>query len=106
MPTTTPRCSPCGRFSPTPPPSTATAWAPGRQGSNTLATAKYGGVRGNDITIVVAANVDEPDLWDVTTYVDGVAADTQTVEDAEALVSNDWVDFKTEATCPHLPGCL
>ena len=36
--------------------------------SNTLATAKYGGVRGNDITIVVAANVDEPDLWDVTTY--------------------------------------
>ena len=70
--------------------------------SNTLATAKYGGVRGNDITIVVAANVDEPDLWDVTTYVDGVAADTQTVEDAEALVSNDWVDFKTEATLSAL----
>ena len=72
--------------------------------SNTLATAKYGGVRGNDITIVVAANVDEPDLWDVTTYVDGVAADTQTVEDAEALVSNDWVDFKSEATLEASAG--
>ncbi len=43
-------------------------------------------MRGNDITIVVAANVDEPDLWDVTTYVDGVAADTQTVADADELV--------------------
>lgn len=65
--------------------------------SNTLATAKYGGVRGNDITIVVAANVDEPDLWDVSTYVDGVAADTQTVESAADLVGNDWVDFKSGA---------
>lgn len=36
-----------------------------------MATAKYGGVRGNDITIVVAANVDDEELWDVTTYVDG-----------------------------------
>lgn len=72
--------------------------------NNTLATAKYGGVRGNDITIVVAANVDEEELWDVTTYVDGVAADTQTVADAEALVSNDWVDFKTDATLEASAG--
>lgn len=72
--------------------------------TNTLATAKYGGVRGNDITIVVAANVDEPDLWDVTTYVDGVAADTQTVEEAADLVSNDWVDFKQSATLAASAG--
>lgn len=72
--------------------------------NNTLATAKYGGVRGNDITIVVAANVDDEELWDVTTYVDGVAADTQTVADAEALVSNDWVDFKTDATLEASAG--
>lgn len=72
--------------------------------SNTLATAKYGGVRGNDITIVVAANVDDEDLWDVTTYVDGVAADTQTVADADELVSNDWVDFKTTATLEASAG--
>lgn len=72
--------------------------------SNALATAKYGGVRGNDISIAVAANVDEPDLWDVTTYVDGIAADTQTVAKAADLVSNDWVDFKTEATLEASAG--
>ena len=57
--------------------------------NNTLATAKYGGVRGNDINIVVSANVDDEELWDVTTYVDGVAVDTQTVEDAKALVKSE-----------------
>lgn len=65
--------------------------------TGTFATAKYGGVRGNDIAIGVAANVDEPELWDVTTYVDGVAVDMQTVADAKALVGNDWVDFKSNA---------
>lgn len=34
----------------------------------------------------------------------GVAADTQTVADAEALVSNDWVDFKTDATLEASAG--
>ena len=72
--------------------------------SNTLATAKYGGVRGNDISIAVVANVDEPDLWDVTTYVDGIAADVQTVAKAADLVGNDWVDFKTETTLEASAG--
>ncbi len=72
--------------------------------SSTLATAKYGGTRGNDITIVVSANVDTPELWDVSTYVDGTIADTQTVADATALVSNDWVDFKSSATLAATAG--
>lgn len=43
--------------------------------SNDLATAKYGGTRGTDITITVAANVDEGTLWDVSTLVDGVVVE-------------------------------
>lgn len=35
---------------------------------------------------------------------DGVAADTQTVADADELVSNDWVDFKTTATLEASAG--
>ena len=70
----------------------------------TLATAKYGGTRGNSITIVVAANVDNEDAWDVSTIVDGVSAETQTVETAADLVSNDWVDFITTATLEATAG--
>lgn len=70
----------------------------------TLATAKYGGTRGSSITIVVAANVDNEDAWDVSTIVDGVSAETQTVETAADLVSNDWVDFITTATLEATAG--
>lgn len=70
----------------------------------TLATAKYGGTRGNSITIVVAANVDNEDAWDVSTIVDGVSAETQTVEKAADLASNDWVDFITTATLEATAG--
>lgn len=76
----------------------------GNKASNTLATAKYPGIRGNDITLVVAANVDDADLWDVTTYVDGTAVETQTVATAADLESNDWVDFKTSATLAASAG--
>lgn len=70
----------------------------------TLATAKYGGTRGNSITIVVAANVDNEAAWDVSTIVDGVSAETQTVEKAADLVNNDWVDFITTATLEATAG--
>ena len=64
----------------------------------TTGTAKYGGIRGNDITVVVAANVDEPQKFDVSTYinVDGVKtlADEQTVAKKAELVDNDYVAFK------------
>lgn len=61
--------------------------------SNDYATAKFGGVRGNDIKIVIENNVSGG--FDVLTYVGTTLKDTQTVANAEALVSNDWVDFKT-----------
>lgn len=72
--------------------------------AGTFATAKYPGVRGNDITITVAANVDDAALWDVSTYLDGICQETQTVSGAADLVSNSWVDFKTTAALAATAG--
>ena len=72
--------------------------------TNDLATAKYGGTRGNDIAITVAANVDEGSLWDVSTLVEGAVVDMQTVSKAADLVGNDWVDFKASGTLEATAG--
>ena len=69
-----------------------------------LAAAKYPGVRGNDISLAVASNVDDAALWDVTTYLDGIAQDTQTVAKAEELAGNDYVDFKKDAALEPTAG--
>lgn len=59
--------------------------------ANDLATAKYGGERGNAFSVEVAANVDEPTKFDVITYVllDGV----QTAVDKQKALST-WADVK------------
>lgn len=56
-------------------------------------TAKYGGKRGNDITISVAQNIDDSTRFDVKTFVLGEEVDSQTVATAEELQANDWVEF-------------
>ncbi|GKU79858.1 phage tail sheath family protein [Paenibacillus sp. L3-i20] len=57
-------------------------------------TAKYGGIRGNDIRIVSAANVDQAGTFDVMTYVSGALVDEQIkVPNVGALKANDWVNF-------------
>ena len=61
----------------------------GVKASNDLATAKYAGVRGNDIKITVAVNVDNPSNYDVITLLDGKKMDLQTVASATELVNND-----------------
>ncbi len=70
----------------------------------TLATAKYPGIRGNDLSIVVAANVDEPETFDVSTYLDGIQVDLQTVAAAAELKGNNWVDFKKDAVLTATAG--
>lgn len=57
------------------------------------ATAKYGGVRGNDIDIVIQENVDNGSLFDVITYFADEEVDVQTVTDIDSLEGNDWVEF-------------
>lgn len=70
----------------------------GTKASNTFATAKYGGVRGNDLKIVIQANVDVPADFDVKTVIGTTIVDEQTVSSASELVDNDYVSFKTGAT--------
>lgn len=70
----------------------------GVKASNTYATAKYTGTRGNNLTIKISANVDVPSNWDVATFLDGVRIDNQTVSKASDLKSNAFIDFKSEAT--------
>lgn len=65
--------------------------------SNTYATAKYGGIRGNDIKIIIAANVDKPSDFDVTTMLADTIVDEQTVSKASELKDNNYVVWKKEA---------
>lgn len=76
----------------------------GTAASNDFATAKYPGVRGNDLSTVIVANVDDADLWDVSTYLDGVCVDTQTVAKTADLVANDYATFKPTATLVATAG--
>ena len=66
----------------------------GTKAGNSLAEAICSGVRGNDITVSVAANVDKPGKWDVMTWIDGEKVDNQTVASAAELKPNAFVSFK------------
>lgn len=57
------------------------------------ATAKYPGVRGNDITIVITEDVDDEGSFTVSTVVDNVIQDEQIAETVAELVANDWVTW-------------
>lgn len=76
----------------------------GVKASNAYATAKYSGIRGNNITIVIEANVDDPSKFDVTTLFDGNEVDIQTVAAATELITNDYVDFKADSTLTATAG--
>lgn len=67
----------------------------GVKASNTYATAKYSGTRGNDITIIVKNNIDEIGKKDVITMVGDIKVDLQTVTTSAELVENKFVTFKT-----------
>jgi len=69
----------------------------GVKATNTFATAKYCGIRGNDLKIVISANVDVPANFDVKTLIGTTLVDTQTVATAADLIANDYVTFKSAA---------
>lgn len=62
-------------------------------GAGITVTAKYPGVRGNDISVTVTAGVDEPDVFTVTTLLGGTIMDTQQIKSAAELTANPWVTF-------------
>lgn len=76
----------------------------GVKASNTFATAKYAGVRGNDIKVIIADSVDEDDKFDVSTYIGISLVDMQTVAATTELKDNDYVVWKKEATLEATAG--
>lgn len=76
----------------------------GEKAANTYGTAKYSGVRGNEIKTVIQTNVDEPSNFDVITYVGTSKADVQTVSSAAELADNSFVSFKKDATLEATAG--
>ena len=76
----------------------------GNKATNEFATAKFGGLRGNDLKIVVQKNVDDEGLFDVKTVLDTIIVDTQTVSAASELKANDYVTFKTEVSLEVTAG--
>lgn len=70
----------------------------------TYATALCSGVRGNALKIIIAKNADDNTKWDVSTALDGVVVDIQTVAAATGLVDNDYVTFDPEATLAVTAG--
>lgn len=67
----------------------------GEKATNTYATAKYKGTRGNQLKIAISTNVDTPSKFDVKTLLDDVVKDIQIVTTSAELVANDWVTWKT-----------
>lgn len=70
----------------------------GVKASNTFCTAKYSGVAGNKLYVVIAKNVENETKFDVSLYYDTTLLDAQTVAAATALKDNDFVTWKTTAT--------
>ena len=64
--------------------------------SNTFCTAKYKGIRGNDLKTIIAVNADDETKMDVTTLLGTQVVDLQTVlPNSDNLVDTDWVVWKT-----------
>lgn len=57
------------------------------------ATALYEGERGNDISIIIQANPDTSGSYDISTVVDGMVVNEQTVSTIDELTSNSWIEF-------------
>lgn len=66
----------------------------GKKAENDLAAARYTGIRGNALKIVVRKNIDNEDMFDVQTVLDSTVVDEQTVSKAADLVKNSYVEWK------------
>ncbi|MFB6364247.1 phage tail sheath family protein [Paenibacillus elgii] len=67
-------------------------------------TAKHGGVRGNDLSVVVQANIDDSTKFDVKTLLAGQVVDSQTVANNAELEANDWVEFSDKGDLATTAG--
>lgn len=67
----------------------------GGKAACTHAAAKYGGTRGNALSIVIKKNVDEDSKFDVSVYLDtALVFQQKAVSTYEELAQNDWVEWQ------------
>lgn len=69
----------------------------GVKAANDYATAKYSGIRGNDLKVIIQKNVDDNSKFDVSLYLGTDQIDNQTVTAAADLLDNNFVVWKKNA---------
>lgn len=82
----------------------AAAVISGTGDSQITATALYPGVRGNDLAVTVAADVDDPGSFTVTTLLGGTQVDRQQAKTAGELTANSWVTFSGSGALTSVAG--
>ena len=70
----------------------------GKKAGNSLAEARYCGVRGNDLKVAVQVNADDEALFDVRTILGTDVVDEQTVSKADELADNRFLKWKAGIT--------
>lgn len=76
----------------------------GAKATNAYADAKYTGIRGNDLKIVIATNVDDGTKFDVSLFLGTKLVDKQTVSTASELVDNAFVNWKKDVELVNTAG--
>ena len=78
----------------------------GVKASCTIATAKYSGIRGNDLKVTVTTNIDDNAKFDVVTLLDNKKVDTQIAKVIADLQDNDYITWKKDATLEASAGLV
>ncbi|HBF5148201.1 hypothetical protein BER37_001280 [Clostridioides difficile] len=78
----------------------------GVKASCTIATAKYSGIRGNDLKVTVTTNIDNNAKFDVVTLLDNKKVDTQIAKVITDLQDNDYITWKKDATLEASAGLV
>ncbi|HBF4082244.1 phage tail sheath family protein [Clostridioides difficile] len=78
----------------------------GVKASCTIAIAKYSGIRGNDLKVIVTTNIDDNTKFDVITLLDNKKVDTQIAKVITDLEDNDYVNWKKDATLEASAGLV
>ena len=66
--------------------------------------ARFAGTRGNDLKIVITANVDDNTKYDVVSYLGVEKIDSQTVATSAELVDNDFIIYNKTAALAETAG--
>lgn len=73
---------------------------------NITVTAKYRGIRGNDIKVVIKPDIDDSERFIVNTFMGMELVDTQTGVNISDLKANDFVEFSGEGKLAASPGII